>query len=57
MKGRSGGVLDNKYPIEIYANSPEAIPDDSFIYIDIFNLCDGARAYVSKMRIEVLDLF
>lgn len=44
MKGRSGGVLDNKYPIEIYAKSPEAISDDSFIYIDIFNLCDGARA-------------
>lgn len=45
MKGRSGGVLDNKYPIEIYAKSPEAILDDSFIYIVIFNLCDGARVF------------
>lgn len=32
--------------IEIYAKLPEATSDDSFIYIDIFNLCDGARARV-----------
>lgn len=44
-KSRPGGSEHiGKCLIEIYAKSPEAIHDDLFIYIDIFNLCGGVRA-------------